>query len=63
MMIHFRREIMRKFFEKLWEYVTNPTDWRLERYLAASSDAADLEYRQRRWLRMHNWERDHWWLS
>ena len=53
---------MRALFQRLWAYLTNPTDWRQERYLAASTDMADLDYRQRRWQRMREWERDRWWL-
>jgi len=30
-----------------------PVDWELERYLAASTDCADLEHRMRTWARTH----------
>jgi hypothetical protein len=41
---------------KDWFRKINTTyDWELERYLAQSTDAADLEYRMRKWEqnRMH----------
>jgi len=44
----------------LWDYLNNSIDMRLERYLAASTDLADLEHRQQRWFRMSEWEKNRW---
>jgi len=34
-----------------YKKVTTTYDWELERYLSQATDAADLEYRMRRWER------------
>lgn len=53
---------MKSFIRRLWQWIYNPIDMRLERYLAGSADLAELEHRQQKWLRMREWERDRWWL-
>jgi hypothetical protein len=34
-----------------FERYTSTRDWEMEKYLAGASDAADLEYRMRKWDR------------
>jgi len=52
---------MKNYIIRLWRYLSNPIDIRLDRYLASSSDLADLEHRQQKWFRMSESEKNRWW--
>ena len=49
-----------KFLERWFAWFRSGTDFRLERYLAASTDLADLERRQKKWMYMTESERNRW---
>jgi hypothetical protein len=42
------------------DWFNDGTDFRLERYLASSTDICDLEHRQHKWSYMTESERNYW---
>jgi hypothetical protein len=46
-------------FRRIQKWITMPAiDHRMERYLAGSTDTADLEYRLKKWQYMSEYERN-----
>ena len=52
---------MMKYLRLIWQCLSDPIDLRLERYLAGSTDLADLERRQQRWFSMSESAKNRWW--
>jgi hypothetical protein len=50
---------MMNLWHKLGSYFTS-CDFGLEHYLASSVDVIELEYRERKWMRMSESERNFW---